>query len=246
MPTPRLSLLATIVAVAVLASGCAVSGEDEAGTSTRHRDLAVHAEKAKHGRGSESARRADARRRQPDAGSSAGATGAGAGGPAAAGSDPAGTDPAWTTVLRSPDPVGDQGPGPAYTDLTGVRVDEDGRRVRLVVTMAGSVPSELDDGKVQGIGLDVYRGGGAESDYQVFLDGGADGWRGYLQGPAGLVEFPGSLVLDGPRLVVVVPWTSLGGRSGGEFTSFVDWSTDSGPLGQGGADTGPSGALDVG
>jgi hypothetical protein len=76
-----------------------------------------------------------------------------------------------------------------------------------------------------GIGVDLYRTvTQGESDYQLFADGGPDGWFAYLQTPKGFVRYPGSFALSGARLVLTVPWSSLGGRRSGRFSAFVDWT----------------------
>lgn len=153
-------------------------------------------------------------------------------GPAGAASD-SGKAAAWKTVLRLSDASGDFGltGGPDYADLTGLRIDDDGGRVRLTVSVAGAVRERLDDGEVVGIGIDIYRSSRQESDYQVFLDGGSHGWRAFLQTPRGFVRFPGTFAIDGGRsMIVEIPWSDLGGRKSGRVAAFADWSNGSGAL----------------
>lgn len=134
--------------------------------------------------------------------------------------------PVWRSVLRLADPSGDSTltGGRGYADLVGVRMDDDGGRARVTVSLAEDVPSRLGDGEVVGIGVDLFRSSGREGDYQVFLDGGASGWRAFLQAPRGFVRFPGTFAIDGSRMVIELPWADLGGRSGGRVAAFADWS----------------------
>lgn len=134
--------------------------------------------------------------------------------------------PAWRSVLRLADPSGDSAltGGRGYADLVGVRMDDDGGRARLTVSLADDVPIRLADGEVVGIGVDLFLSSGRESDYQVFLDGGATGWRAFLQTPRGFVRFPGTFAIDGARMVIELPWADLGGRNDGRVAAFADWS----------------------
>lgn len=133
---------------------------------------------------------------------------------------------AWRSVLRLSDPPSDLGltRSPPYADFTGMRIEDGGKRARLTVTLAGRVPARLPDGEVVGIGIDVFRANTRESDYQVFLDGGADGWRAFLHTPEGLARFPGTLAVSGRQLISEMPWSSLGGRASGRVSAFADWS----------------------
>lgn len=129
--------------------------------------------------------------------------------------------------------------GAGYADLTGLRIDDAGSRARLTVAMADDVPARLADGEVVGVGVDIFRSNRKESDYQIFLDGGARGWRAFLQTPDGFVRFPGSFTLDGRRLIVDIPWSGLGGPRPGEVSVFADWAKGSGPVGPSSQDTTP-------
>jgi hypothetical protein len=148
--------------------------------------------------------------------------------------------PGWTRVGSVADPAGDLGlsGGPSYADLTSVAIDDDGSRIRFTVTVAGGLPASFPTGEVEGIGLDVYRSGGTESDYQVFLDGGS-GWRAFLQTPRGFVAFPGTLRVGDRSLVLEVPWSSIGGRSAFELGTFADWSREGTLVNDSASDTAP-------
>lgn len=137
---------------------------------------------------------------------------------------PAAESASWRPVALATDASGDHGDGPSYADLTSLNLEDDGTNLRVTVELGGTVPARLADGEVQGVGVDVYRLSGRESDFQVFLDGGADGWRGYLQTPRGFVKYPGTLALDGGTLVTVIPWAALGGPEDAQVSAFSDWS----------------------
>jgi len=123
------------------------------------------------------------------------------------------------------DARGDHGVlGPQYADLVQVNIASRGEAAIATVDFAGTLPAQLQDGEVMGVGLDIYRNGAAESDYQLFADGGSDGWFAYLHTPEGLVKYPGSFSIGGDRMVFEVPWSALGGRPDGSFSSFLDWS----------------------
>lgn len=115
--------------------------------------------------------------------------------------------------------------GPAYADLLQVTVEDSGSRARVTVSMAGTLPSRTADGEVLGIGVDFYRKAGQfESDYQLFADGGKDGWFAYLSTPKGFVKYPGTFALGGTALSFTVPWSSLGAPQSGRFKAFADWT----------------------
>lgn len=103
-------------------------------------------------------------------------------------------------------------------------MDDSRSRVRLTVLLTGNVPTRLAEGEVIGVGVDVFGSGGQESDYQVFLDGGAQGWRAFLQTPRGFVRFPGTFVVADRRLIAELPWSGFGGRVSGRVAAFADWS----------------------
>jgi hypothetical protein len=148
-----------------------------------------------------------------------------------AGSRPAAAPGSWEVLLTADDPAGDAGRSPAYADVRAVRFATRGDDAALQVVTAATVPARLAPGEVVGLGIDVFRGAGVESDHQVFLDGGADGWRAYLQTPRGFVRFPGSFALRGTALEVTLPWSALGGRDAFSASAFLDWSDGRGASG---------------
>jgi hypothetical protein len=127
-------------------------------------------------------------------------------------------------VAAVTDRAADAGSGVAtYGDAATVTVDDAGDRIVVTVAMHGDIPSPVPAGEVMGVGFDVFRSEERESDYQLFADGGADGWFAYLQTPTGFVEYPGDFGVGGSRLVFSVPWSALGGRAPARFSVFVDW-----------------------
>lgn len=240
-------LAAAPVLLALLTGGCAVGGEEDAFSPTPRSDLAAKAEVGARNKAAKPDRARRAGRRDKDAGkgrsdrgrdrgTTGAARGAGQDSPDArsagrdgsddgTGSEPAGPTAAGDRVLVSADDRrGDHGLGADYGDLTGFGVVDTGDAARLTVTVAATIPARLADGEVMGVGVDVYRTDDRESDYQVFLDGGSDGWVAYLQTPRGFTRFPGSFSLAGNRLVVTVPWSALGGERDASVAAFVDWT----------------------
>jgi hypothetical protein len=134
--------------------------------------------------------------------------------------------PPYRVVGSLEDTRGDQGlEGPAYADLRAVTVEDDGTHARVTVALSAALPLRAKDRESLGIGVDVYRTvTQGESDYQLFADGGPDGWFAYLQTPKGFVRYPGSFALSGTRMVFTLPWSSLGGRRTGRFSAFADWT----------------------
>ena len=124
------------------------------------------------------------------------------------------------------DRAGDQGlDGPAYGDLRAVQLASDGTRLRVTVTMGSALPAQPASRESLGIGVDLYqRTTQSESDFQLFADGGPDGWFAYLQTPRGFVRYPGTFALSGARLVFTVPLSSVGSPSHGAFSAFADWT----------------------
>jgi hypothetical protein len=124
------------------------------------------------------------------------------------------------------DAKGDQGlDGPAYGDLRSIVLATNGTDLRVTVALGGALPSRAASRESLGIGVDLYqRTTQTESDYQLFADGGPDGWFAYLQTPRGFVRYPGTFAISGSQVVLTVPWASLGSRTSGAFSAFADWT----------------------
>jgi hypothetical protein len=103
-------------------------------------------------------------------------------------------------------------------------IESDGRNIRVTVAFAGKIPSVLGAEEVEGVGIDFFRTSERESDYQLFADGGSDGWTAYLDTPDGFVQYPGTFAVGGRVLQFVVPWSALGGAKAADVAAFVDWS----------------------
>lgn len=146
-------------------------------------------------------------------------------------SAPTSTSNSVASAARTPlpptsagDPQSDAGLGaPAYADGRLLVVEDLGVRARVTVKVASPLPKTLAEQEVMGVGVDFFRSGDSESDYQLFADGGSDGWRAFLQTPEGFVAFPGDFRLSGDTLQFEVPWSSLGGPPSGSVSAFVDW-----------------------
>jgi hypothetical protein len=117
----------------------------------------------------------------------------------------------------------------AYGDIVALRLDDNGTLARLTVQMAGPVPDRLAANETMGVGVDVYRGH-KESDFQVFADGGPDGWYAYYEAGSTFKRFPGRFELGGDKLVFEVDWAAIGGRHPGAFSAFADWSRSASAL----------------
>lgn len=143
-----------------------------------------------------------------------------------------GSAAATTTTLRPfrqvasvADRAGDAGiQARPYGDLALLRVEDDGVQARITVQAHGDLPTQPAEGEVIGIGVDVYRGGDDEGDYQLFALGNADGWWAALQEGDDWVAYPGRFELGGSTVVFTVPWSSIGGRGRGAVSVFEDWS----------------------
>jgi len=214
--------------VLVLLSGCAVGGDEVVGSSPEPRaELAEKAEVAAENVGRPAPGRAprgeQGRRERPATAADAGdakAAGAGVGGGAeyagvsdGSRSQEAGAETStgrpeapWTELVSLDDPAADHGSGPAYADLARIEFSERGDELAIAVTVRATAPAILADREVQGVGIDLFRSRGDESDYQVFLDGGRHGWRAFLQTPDGFVDYPGTFAVDGRTHRVAVPW----------------------------------------
>jgi hypothetical protein len=100
-----------------------------------------------------------------------------------------------------------------------------GTNLWVTVTMSAALPARPASRESLGIGVDLFRQvTQAESDYQLFADGGPDGWFAYLQTPRGFVRYPGTFALNGAQLAFTVPLSSLGSPSKGAFSAFADWT----------------------
>ena len=232
------------VLASVLLSGCATAGSTtEEGSPTPRADLAGRAEVAAENLKQQAAGTHGPTRRHHERTQRSGRTrgakaphGSGpaptrdtaSGGTTAAPAAPGEAASTWQPVLLASDARGDHGAGPSYADLVSLTLEDDGTSLRVSVELGDTVPALLADGEVQGVGIDLFRSRADESDFQVFLDGGSGGWRGFLQTPRGFVRYPGTLSVTGSMLVTVIPWTELGGRADAQVSAFADWSDDGG------------------
>lgn len=166
---------------------------------------------------------------------SGGGRGVAATGPAAAttttaseraGAHPGAAAPSYRVVATLTDASGDQGlEGPGFADLRRVTLEDGGPTARVTVEVGAGLPAHAASRESLGLGVDLYDAATeTESHYQLFADGGPDGWFAYLHTPQGFVRYPGTFAVTGDRLVFTVPWSSLGGRTSGWFSSFADWT----------------------
>lgn len=104
-------------------------------------------------------------------------------------------------------------------------IDDDGVNARIIVDMKGVIPNTLPSDEVVGVGVNLYKDNSQrESDFQVFVDGGPDGWFAYLDTPNGFIDYPGTFQLGQARMVFELPWASVGDLKGSGFAAFADWS----------------------
>lgn len=244
----RSALSGAIGLLLVLPTGCAVGGDEVVGASPEPRaELAEKAEVAVENVGRPAPGRVPGRRERRTKNAEvrdATTAGAGVGGGAEyadasdgsrsreAGAETSTSGPGapWDELVSLEDPASDHGSGPAYADLARIEFSERGDELAIAVTVRAVVPGTLVEREVQGVGIDLFRSGGDESDYQVFLDGGRHGWRAFLQTPDGFVDYPGSFAVEGRTFRAVVPWHAVGGREAAEASVFVDWSSGVGRL----------------
>jgi len=215
-----------VVAACVTLSGCAAAGGVPKTSETPRRDLAARPSIAPSA---------------PSGGSTAGPTSSdhasAATSTATPAAPPGGASPTGGGGAHQPDapfhdfvtltdPAGDAGLGaPAYADLRGVTLADNGVSLRATVALDGPVPSTAAATDTLGIGVDLYRPGTArESDYQLFADGEPDGWFAYLDTPRGFVRYPGTFAIAGNQLVFTVPLSSVGSPRTGRVSTFADWS----------------------
>jgi hypothetical protein len=234
-PSAVLVPLTALLVTAVLATGC-TTGDAEEPSGTPKRELAVRPEALPTGAAATASATAGATPGTSTApagsttgpGTSTSKPPTGAPGPAGPGTPPPappGEGP-YRGVGTLTDPRNDHGSGgPAYADVRGVLLEDDGTRLRATVTMGGPLPGSPAASEALGIGVDLYdKAGEFESDYQLFADGGPDGWFAYLHTPKGFVRYPGRFALGGSTLVFTVPWSAVGGRRDGQFKAFADWT----------------------
>ena len=135
----------------------------------------------------------------------------------------------YRTAGTGSDRRGDHGAdGPGYADLVTLTVDRGTRTMRFVIDMGGNLPAALAAGEVEGIGVDLFRGLGLESTYQVFVDGGSDGWRAFFQRGTEFVQYPGTFRLGGGKLELVVPLSAFADGEPERASTFADWSERTG------------------
>ena len=145
-------------------------------------------------------------------------------GPAGPGSGTPTTVVPYVARLEVADRTGDAGlQSKPYGDVVRLRLDDNGTRARFTVEMAAAFPTPLPADEQVHLGLDLFRGSDGESEFQLFGEGNSDGWRAWLQGPKGFVEYPGTFEMGGNRLVFTVPWSALGGRRPGSLRVLAEW-----------------------
>jgi hypothetical protein len=133
--------------------------------------------------------------------------------------------PGGGASAQAGDATGDHGlRAPDYADITQVALEDRGDALRLTLRFAGDVPQRLPENEVQGAGIDLYRGSGDESAYQVFIDGSSDGWYAYFYTPKGFKKYPGSFGLGGPLMIFEVPWSAMSLPDSIRFSAFCDWT----------------------
>jgi hypothetical protein len=135
------------------------------------------------------------------------------------------------------DPRGDQGRGPRYADLSRVAFADSDQGLDVSLTLAAPVPARLANGELEEVGVEIFRTspletllGRDQSDYQVRLQGGREGWRAFLHTQDGYVDFPGTFSVAGRTLRVVLPWEAVGGRKRAQVEAYADWSSGVGRL----------------
>ncbi|HVF12419.1 MAG TPA: hypothetical protein VNA87_04965 [Actinomycetota bacterium] len=133
---------------------------------------------------------------------------------------------ATRTLVVIDDAHADHGSGPAYADIRKLVLQDLGTSARLILEFGEDLPPKIPEQEVMGVGVDFFFTGASESDYQVFLDGGPNGWFAHFQTPQGYAQFPGTLTLGGNRAIVELDWGALGGASSGTISNFVDWSKE--------------------
>lgn len=118
------------------------------------------------------------------------------------------------------------GESPAYADVRQLLIESNGATARVTVALDARIPTALADGEVEGIGVDFYRSDDRESDYQIFVDGGSDGWQAFLHTRTGVIDYPGRFAMGGRVFVFTLPWSALGGRKPADVSMFIDWSEE--------------------
>lgn len=131
----------------------------------------------------------------------------------------------FRNLVTSGDATGDAGiEAPSYADLVSIAIETRSDVARVTLDVAGELPRQTPADEVMGFGVDIFRGTGQESDFQLFAEGGPDGWFAHLQTPSGFVRYPGAFAVGGTRLMFEVPWSAIGGNPPMSVSVFGDWS----------------------
>ena len=131
----------------------------------------------------------------------------------------------FRSVTSAADAGGDAGlEAPGYADLRSLTIETDGTSARVTLDLGGAIPERLAEGEVMGLGVDLFRSSGSESDFQLFAEGTPDGWYAHLQTPDGFVRYSGVFAVGGTKVLFQLPWSMLGGPPPFRVSSFSDWS----------------------
>jgi hypothetical protein len=117
---------------------------------------------------------------------------------------------------------------PAWVDIIGLVLEDDGATLRIRIDMADDLPASLRNNETARIGVDLFRGDDGENRYRVFVDGSEDGWLAFLQRSDGFVEYPGSVTITGGKLSLSLPASAVGDPVRGDWRAFSEWSDPGG------------------
>ena len=129
-------------------------------------------------------------------------------------------------LVEVADRTGDHGlSGKPFGDMVSVRAEDNGTSARFTVSVAGDIPAVLPTEETLGIGVNIDRKlDDRDSDFQVYALGTEEGWLAYYFDGSTQRQFPGTFELGANKVVFVVSWAALGGRSPSQMSVFCDWS----------------------
>lgn len=111
---------------------------------------------------------------------------------------------------------------PSYAELLSAEIQGLGDNFRLTLTFDGDVPQRLPEDTYMVVGLGVT-GRKEDEGFAFGINGDHKSWRPYSGSKGKASEFPGTFDIDGNRVILVLPWSTVEGPRRFEWYANSSW-----------------------